>query len=80
MNKTTANERFGAMAALPRRQFCGNLHVITPRKVQWKPPLRQAAGTLYVSCEQPSSSAILKRKKTSKLEKFVRKIFSSFFR
>ena len=29
-----------------RRQFCGNLHVITPQDVQWKPPLRQAAGTL----------------------------------
>jgi hypothetical protein len=40
------NERFGAMAALPRRQFSGNLHVTTPQQVQWKPPLRQAAGTL----------------------------------
>jgi hypothetical protein len=40
------NERFGAMAAVPRRQFCGKLNVITPQHVQWKPPLRQAARTL----------------------------------
>jgi hypothetical protein len=44
---TAANERFGAMAALPRRQFCANLNVIPPQQVQWKPPLRQAAGTLW---------------------------------
>ena len=42
----TANGRFGAMAAVARRQFCTKLHVITPQEVQWKPPLRQAAGTL----------------------------------
>ena len=47
--RLTHNGRFGAMAAVSRRQFCGNLHVITPQQVQWKPPLRQAAGTLYVS-------------------------------
>ena len=34
------------MAAVARRQFCAKLHVITPQQVQWKPPLRQAAGTL----------------------------------
>ena len=34
---------------LARRQFCAKLHVITPQEVQWKPPLRQAAGTLCVS-------------------------------
>jgi hypothetical protein len=49
---TAPNERFGAMAALPRRQFCGKLHVITPQQVQWKPPLRQAAGTLSASDER----------------------------
>ena len=43
------NGRFGAMAAVARRQFCGKLNVITPQEVQWKPPLRQAAGTLYAS-------------------------------
>ena len=31
---------------LSRRQYCGKLHVILPQQVQWKPPLRQAAGTL----------------------------------
>jgi hypothetical protein len=57
---TAANERFGAMSAVPRRQFCGNLDVITPQQVQWKPPLRQAAGTLSASGGQ--RSAIGKRK------------------
>jgi hypothetical protein len=46
---TAANERFGAMSALPRRQFCGKWNVITPQEIQWKPPLRQAAGTLAAS-------------------------------
>jgi hypothetical protein len=49
---TAANERFGAMSALPRRQFCGKLNVTTPQQVQWRPPLRQAAGTLYASGRQ----------------------------
>jgi len=44
-----ANGRFGAMAAVARRQFCANLHVIIPQQVQCKPPLRQAAGTLHAS-------------------------------
>jgi hypothetical protein len=51
MKKTASNERFGAMAAVPRRQFCGNLDVITPQQVQWKPPLRQAAGTLCATAD-----------------------------
>jgi hypothetical protein len=37
------NERFGAMAAVSRRQFCGKWNVITPQQVQWKPPLPQYA-------------------------------------
>jgi hypothetical protein len=56
------NERFGAMAALPRRQFCAKLHVITPQQVQWKPPLRQAAGTLAAMARQDSAKS-KKRKK-----------------
>jgi hypothetical protein len=40
------NVRFGAMSAVPRRQFCGKLNVITPQAVQWKPPPHKAAGTL----------------------------------
>ena len=43
------NGRFGAMAAVARRQFCAKLNVILPQEVQWKPPLRQAAGTLAAS-------------------------------
>jgi hypothetical protein len=55
---TAANERFGAMAALPRRQFCAELDVITPQEVQWKPPLRQAAGTLGASGGQCSENGL----------------------
>ena len=46
LRKTAGNGRFGAMAAVARRQFCGNFNVIIPQQVQWKPRLRQAAGTL----------------------------------
>ena len=49
MKNTADNGRFGAMAAVARRQFCAKLNVITPQEVQWKPPLRQAAGTLSAS-------------------------------
>jgi len=40
---------------LSRRQYCGNFHVITPQQVQWKPPLRQAAGTLPAMAGQRHS-------------------------
>jgi len=45
--------RFGAMVAVARRQFCGNLHVTTPQQVQCKPPLRQAAGRWLQGVESP---------------------------
>ena len=45
-NRQTHNGRFGTMAAVARRQYCAKLHVIIPQQVQWKSPLRQAAGTL----------------------------------
>jgi hypothetical protein len=54
MERAAYNGRFGAMAAVPRRQFCANLNVTTPQEVQWKPPLRQAAGTLPASDGQRS--------------------------
>ena len=38
IGKAAYNGRFGAMAAVPRGQFCGNLNVIIPQQVQWKPP------------------------------------------
>jgi hypothetical protein len=50
-NKTASNERFGAMSALPRSNGSASLEVTTPQEVQWKPPLRQAAGTLPASDE-----------------------------
>ena len=37
---------------LSRRQFCAKFHVTIPQEVQWKPPLRQAAGTLCVMRER----------------------------
>ena len=52
------------MAAAPRRQYCGKLHVILPQKVRCKPPLRQAAGTLSASGE----TVRCKRIETRKLE------------
>jgi hypothetical protein len=54
MKYTAYNERFGAMAAVARRQFCGNLNVTTPQEVQCKPPLRQAAGR----CTQAGENAV----------------------
>ena len=43
------NERFGVMAAVARRKCSGNLQLPAPQEVQWKPPLRQAATTLYAT-------------------------------
>jgi hypothetical protein len=41
--------RFGVMAAVARRKCSADLEVCRPQEVQWKPPLRQAAGTLGAS-------------------------------
>ena len=51
-DRAAANERFGVMAAEARRNGSANLKVCTPQEVQWKPPLRQAATTLYESRRQ----------------------------
>jgi hypothetical protein len=48
--------RFGVMAALARRKFSADLEVCRPQGVQWKPPLRQAAGTLGVIVGQRSAN------------------------
>jgi hypothetical protein len=45
-NATAYNERFGAMAAVSRRNGSENLEDTAPHERQWKPPLRQAAWTL----------------------------------
>jgi hypothetical protein len=39
--------RFGASGAVARPKVCGNLEVSFPSERQWKPRLRQAAGTLH---------------------------------
>ena len=43
------NGRFGASGAVTRPKVCANLEVYRPSERQWKPRLRQAAGTLTVS-------------------------------
>ena len=40
------NGRFGASGAVARPKVCANLEVLRPSEWQWKPRLRQAAGTL----------------------------------
>ena len=46
------NGRFGASGAVARLKVCGNLEVLRPSERQWKPRLRQAAGTLpAMSCD-----------------------------
>jgi len=42
------NGRFGASGAVARPKVCGKLEVSFPSERQWKPRLRQAAGTLCV--------------------------------
>ena len=44
-----SNGRFGASGAVPRPKVCANLEVSFPSERQWKPRLRQAAGTLSAS-------------------------------
>ena len=43
------NGRFGASGAVARPKVCANLEVLRPSERQWKPRLRQAAGTLGAS-------------------------------
>ena len=62
----SANLRFGASGAVSRRKCSANLEVRTPQEQQWKPRLRQAAGTLSASRGQ--RSAIGKRNKTGILK------------
>jgi hypothetical protein len=54
------------MAAVSRRKFCANLKVYLPQEVQWKPPLRQAAGTLCVSGESVVEKCAVSKKLHSK--------------
>jgi len=46
---TAHNGRFGASGAVARPKVCANLEVLRPSERQWKPRLRQAAGTLWAS-------------------------------
>ena len=54
MKTTAANGRFGASGAVARPKVCANLEVLRPSERQWKPRLRQAAGTLHASGQQRS--------------------------
>ena len=40
-----SNGRFGASGAVARPKVCADLEVYRPSERQWKPRLRQAAGT-----------------------------------
>ena len=52
MASTAYNGRFGASGAVARLKVCANLKVLRPCERQWKPRLRQAAGTLYATQRQ----------------------------
>jgi hypothetical protein len=45
-NALTANLRFGVMAAEARRKSSTKMTICAPHDHLWKPPLRQAAGSL----------------------------------
>ena len=64
-----ANERFGVIAAVARRNGSANLKVCTPQEVQWKPPLRQAATTLSASGGQRAVGQRVRR--SERLDKEV---------
>ncbi|MDR0303600.1 MAG: hypothetical protein LBH98_02360 [Chitinispirillales bacterium] len=49
------NGRFGASGAVARLKVCGNLEVSFPSERQWKPRLRQAAGTLHAMVDRDCS-------------------------
>ena len=80
MKKTSYNGRFGAMAAVARRQYCANLHVTIPQEVQWKPPLRQAAGTLPAMAERQCVETVFRvpRTDTQKLVGEAEKVEAKF--
>ena len=52
------NGRFGASGAVARPKVCANLEVLRPSERQWKPRLRQAAGTLHAMADNVSSKMI----------------------
>ena len=56
--KTAYNGRFGASEAVARPKVCANLEVLRPSERQWKPRLRQAAGTLHASGESAVDKAV----------------------
>jgi hypothetical protein len=68
-NAERLTRRFGVMAAVARRKFCANLEVCLPQEVQWKPPLRQAAGALCVSRERIERKIVRIHKAINKIKK-----------
>jgi hypothetical protein len=59
------------MEALSRRKFSAILEVCRPLEVQWKPPLRQAAGTLAAI----GSASTVPKQDSKNPQKIVDKIF-----
>jgi hypothetical protein len=63
------NGRFGASGAVARPKVSTNLEVLRPPERQWKPRLRQAAGTLCVMQDGHSNEHNF-------VENFLRQILS----
>jgi hypothetical protein len=59
----THNGRFGASGAVARPKVCADLEVSFPSERQWKPRLRQAAGTLSASRRKLCVQASKKKRK-----------------
>ena len=53
------NGRFGASGAVARPKVCANLGVYRPSERQWKPRLRQAAGTLNAMADRILAKSIV---------------------
>jgi len=60
MKCRTPNGRFGASGAVARPKVCANFQVLRPSERQWKPRLRQAAGTLQATSEDSSARQFVK--------------------
>ena len=61
------NGRFGASGAVARPKVCANFEVSRPSERQWKPRLRQAAGTLTASGGQRSGKQTTRNRNNFKL-------------
>ena len=59
-NRAASNGRFGASGAVTRPKISANLEVYRPSEQQWKPRLRQAAGTLCATADSAVENELSK--------------------